>query len=170
MIRHYLLTAFSCAVLFSAWAADPIYIQGEWDGGFFDSYFYPSSDFVSPPYYEEISIPFPNDYPSGSFLYVLSPEDYFSDLDSGWPSYMPFSSDPVYSSSVPSGPPSGGSSGGGGSGGGGDGAFDPVGSFGGLSSLLSGVGLGVAALALSGVGFVSSFLVYRKIVDSSKNL
>jgi len=175
MIRRVVLSLFAFAVLFSCFADDPLFFYLETPNGSFHTYVYP---------------PLPSDgffaglvdvegdgscYASPDWMTVatsLSPSAYFADLDHatqyGYSDYLPFSDDPAYSSPIPSGPPSGG--GGSPSGGGGEGGFDPVGSLSDLSSFAS--GLSTAAFGLLGAASVvcGSYLVMRKVRDSSKRV
>ena len=102
---------------------------------------------------------------------VFTPQQYYDEMEYDTP-YLPFSDDPAYASSVPSGPPSGGGSSGGGGGysGGSGGSFDASSSLGGMGDLASGLALGVGSLVLAGVGIVSGLLVYRKFVVSAKRV
>ncbi len=111
--------------------------------------------------------------PSGDYLgsvYGWYPDSDSMLEDYGSPSYVP--SDPAYADFpvAPAVDPLIGGGGGSPSGGDGEGVFDPVGSFGGLPSFMS--GLASVALGLFGVASAAciSFLVFRKVRYSSKRL
>ena len=125
-----------------------------------------SPSYVDGDYYAYVELP------DGSWWDAcIAPPGEMEFFDIDYP-YMPFSDDPAYASSVPSGPPSGGGSSGGGGGysGGSGGSFDASSSLGGMGDLASGLALGVGSLVLAGVGIVSGLLVYRKFVVSAKRV
>jgi len=169
MTRRVVLSLVASAVLLSACAVEPVYFVVDF-GDIAESYFYPPSDFVVPsPGGRLLDLPLSLDssYPPGSSFDVISPEDYFSDIDLGCP-YIPYSSDPAYSSPIPSGPPSGG--GGSPSGGDGEGGFDPVGSWGVLSSFMSGLFSAIVGLFLVASVLCLSFLLFRMFKYSSNRV
>ena len=178
MIRRVLFSLFAFAVLF-VWADDPGYYMVE-------DYYCATGPFITYSY-----SPLPDVlsalYPGVSFspvmsgvyvgddigVSVITPNQYYDLLDEGYYVYVPFSSDPAYVSVSPSGPPSGSGgsspgSGGSSPGSGGVGGFADGSAFSSLGDFSFGLGLAVGGLALAGVGAVSSFLVYRKVVASSK--
>ena len=166
MIRRLFLPLFAFAVL-SLTADDLIYYAGV------DDYGCDMAGYAYAPSFSDVaSNLFPDWHPSdgGSlwlspdeccFIMPVSPDQYNGWLSDG-ANYHPFSSDPAYASSTPSGPPSGG--------GNGEGGFDPVGSLSGLSSFMS--GLSSAVLGVFGVAcFVFlSFIAWRKFRYSSKRV
>lgn len=170
MIRRFAFSLFAFAVLLS-FGDDPVYYSafspdGDWAG----YAWYSSLSDIASSLFPDVSlsstyVPDALLSPNGSFgIQLISPDGYLAQLEES--PYIPFSSDPAYASSIPSGPPSGGGSGGGADDG--EGGFDPVGSFGGLPSFMS--GLSSVALGLFGVASAAclSFLVFRKVRYSSK--
>lgn len=161
-----------------AWADDPVYYLVSTSQGDFGTYIYnPSvsssdsfsglafsrdkSSFSGYVSINDSSVPF-----SGS---AISYQDYSDGLTSGGIGYIPFSSDPVYSSNNPNGAPFVGV-GSDPSGGGGEGGFDPVGFFGELPAFMSGLSSAVLTV-LSVAAFVFlSFIAWRKFRYSSKRV
>ena len=171
MIRCVLFSLFAFVVLFSGRADEPFYYWvfdwntfDEWVGyawvpTFEDvlSNLYPGSDFVA----SDDSLGLAGGaVSSDADVMPLTSDEYF--LSPG--NYRPFSSDPVYASSTPSGPPSGGGSSDN------DGGFDPSSSLGSFGSVLGGVASAVCGLAVPASVVCLSFLVYRKMVNTSSSL
>lgn len=137
MIGRVCFSLFAFAV-FSAFA-DPIYffMESASDGGYSYAWVPSFDDVIS-------------NLPDGFIAFPVDPDEYF---DNAPDCYMPFSSDPAYASSTPSGPPSDGSSSG-------------------LSSYLVGFDSSVKSIALSVGGLLSAcalicliFIGWRKYKD-----
>lgn len=182
MIRRFVFSLFAFAVL-SSFGADPVYYLVSTSQGDFGTYIYNPSVSSSDSFG---GLAFSRDKSSFSGYVsingsavpcsgsAISYQDYSDGLTSGGIGYIPFSSDPVYSSNNPNGAPlsgggspSGGGSGGGSpSGGGGEGGFDPAGSFGGLSSVLGAVALALGGLLTAAALVCLAFLYWRKTKTS----